>query len=440
MTAFVIPAVAVFGVVIGRTVWQPSAEPEPVAKAAPAPSGPACAEGETPIGHRFASGGEWRMCWRIDPHSGLVLSRIGFQAPGRAELPVAKEMTIAQLEVPYDTGKETTRDITEAGFGGRSMITLTPTSCSGQRISATIPDFGTGAVGGAETREVLCSEALDTGLGRRSGYGGGIAESRGETFQLSTLSVVGWYEYLTVYGFADDGTITPRLGATGDLSPKDFSDDPKWGSPVGHGKSDGAVSHSHNAVWRIRWELGPSQSVEEYNAKFTGKEGPKAPVLTGAWTPIAREATRRLTPRRFWRVVSPVLNPDGHRVSYAIDNGETSTYDPKRPAARTHHHAGAGYDIAFSQYNPCERFATDNLMAGCPTDTTSEFTADRQPLSDVVSWVSVSFHHVPRDEDQSPMEIHWQGFSATPFNSFPQNPLTPPERAHVNGRAAGQAG
>ncbi|GAA0402946.1 hypothetical protein Acor_33900 [Acrocarpospora corrugata] len=383
-----------------------------VTSAAQVAPGEECADGGTPISHRFAAGSAWQMCWRIDPHAGLVLGQIRYLAPGRNPLPVIKELTLGQLEVPYDTGLDTTKDITEVGFGGRSMIARSAVDCAGKRINASIPDYGTGAVGGAENRAVLCAEDRDTGLGRRSSYGGHLAVSRGHSFDLSTLSIVGWYEYLTVYSFADNGAITPQLGATGDLSPKDHSTDPKWGSPT----ADGAVSHSHNAVWRIRWDLGGPQTVEEYDAEFTGRTGPKAPILAGSWSPLTRETTRRVAPRRFWRVLGPHRNPNGHQISYTISNDATASY---------------GYDVAFSQHNPCELYASDNLLAGCPTDTVPQFVSDHQLLSDVVSWVAVSFHHVPRPEDRSPMEMHWQGFTTTPFAAFPQNPLTPPNREHL---------
>ena len=51
-----------------------------------------------------------------------------------------------------------------------------------------------------------------------------------------------------------------------------------------------------------------------------------------------------------------------------------------------------------------------------------------------MAWVNVGFHHVPRDEDQSPMPIHWQGFSLYPRDWHSNNSQTPPQRAAWNGR------
>lgn len=37
-----------------------------------------------------------------------------------------------------------------------------------------------------------------------------------------------------------------------------------------------------------------------------------------------------------------------------------------------------------------------------------------ETLTHPVMWVNVGFHHIPRDEDQSPMPMHWQGFQPVP--------------------------
>ncbi|MFJ3958972.1 copper amine oxidase [Arthrobacter sp. NPDC090010] len=405
-------------------------------------AGADCGEGEKGLTHAFPSGSSWRMCWHIDPQQGLTLSRVAYTAPGKAEVKVIEEMSLSQLEVPYDSGARVTKDITEHGFGGRSMKTLGPAECAGRRLSATIPDFGNGAVGGSETREVLCSQEVDAGLARRSDYyqEAPVAQ-RGRAFELSTLSVVGWYEYLSLYSFGEDGSISPRLGATGDLSPEDYTRDPKLGSPVGPGNGEGATSHSHNAVWRIHWGLSGPQTVREYNADFTGKRGAASAIVEGSFTPLGTETERLRQDRRWWQVLGAQANPDGHQMSYRIQLDQSDGYTPHSHGDHAGQggpgegDAGFGYDVAFTQYKDCERFATQNLSTGCPSSGVPQFV-NSEKLSDVVSWVVVSYHHVPRDEDQSPMDMHWQGFSLQPRDLFSQNPLAPSDRATLNGRPA----
>ena len=55
-------------------------------------------------------------------------------------------------------------------------------------------------------------------------------------------------------------------------------------------------------------------------------------------------------------------------------------------------------------------------------------------MTNPVMWVRVGFHHVPRDEDQSPMPVHWQGFGLVPRDFTEINRLAPDARARVNGR------
>ncbi|MDQ4503475.1 copper amine oxidase [Sinomonas sp. ASV322] len=400
---------------------------------------PSCADGAAPMTHAFASGTVWSMCWKVDPQMGLVITNAAYTAPGKPAVPVLKELELSQLEVPYDSGLQMTRDITDHGFGGRNMQTLRTNECGGTRVKASIPNFGNGALGDSETREVLCSEEADTGVGLRSTYNGNPISERLHDFRLSTISEVGWYEYTTLFSFGEDGSVTPQLGAMGDLSPTDYTDNLAWGSPIGKGQSGMAVSHTHNAVWRVHWDLGGPQKVSEYNSDFSGQRGSASAILNGALAPIANETMRRVQDRRWWSVAGPQQNADGHQMSYQLQLEATDGYSPTGSGDMAGMHgagdgdAAFGYDVAFSQFKDCEKFATENLSTGCPTADVPQFVADKEALSDVVSWVAVSFHHVPRDEDQSPMFTHWQGFTMAPRDVFAQNPLTPPNRANLNG-------
>jgi len=394
-----------------------------------------CRENE-PIARTLSSGSTWAMCWRIDPYAGLTLTDIHFTPAGRAPVQVLASLALGQLEVPYDTGVRTTEDITDHGFGGRNLQTLVDTECTGELKSSYVPNFGDGKVGGGEERPVLCVEQVDTGIAYRAQSGGRTDVARGTGLSLSTISKVGWYEYVNSYLFGSDGSIRPSLGATGDLSPEDYTDDSAQGRPVGPGDHDRAASHSHNAIWRLHWALGGrgGQRVEQYDADLTGRSGPKAPQLSGELSPVEAETTRTVANRRWWRVLNPKLrNEDDHPVSYQIEIGDTDSY---RFTDESHDHTEQdqepAYDIAFSEYLECERFATKN--PDCPQRSVLGFVADRQPLDDVVAWVAVGFHHVVRDEDQSPMEMHWQGFTLLPRDLTAQRADPPEARKSINGR------
>lgn len=390
-----------------------------------------CPDG-APIGKRLGNGAEWAMCWSIDPYQGLVLSNIRYTPAGHEPVRLIASMALGQLEVPYDTGKRTTEDITAQGFGGRNLQSITTDECSGDIRSTYVPNYGAGKVGGGETRDVLCVVVQDTGMAFRSNQGGNVVTAQGQALVVSTISKVGWYEYINQYSFDSHGLIEPNLGATGTLSPADYTDDHHHGSAVGHGDHDHAVSHSHNAVWRIHWDLGGRGALqaEEYNAAFNGRRGPKSLEIDGALAKLPTETMRRHDDRRWWRVVNPtVRNADEHPISYEIDLHATDSYGA---TAHKSLRPDPDYDVAFTEYQACERFASKNPDGSCGAGV-GEYLDD-QKLGDIVSWVAVGFHHVPRDEDQSPMDVHWQGFSLTPRDLTAGRADPPSGYESVNGR------
>lgn len=391
-----------------------------------------CGENEA-IVRTLPGGMAWSMCWAVEPKSGLVLRDIRFTPTDAAPILVIGEMTIAQLEVPYDSGERTTYDLSEAGFGGTRMQTLSGVECTGDRIAAEIPDIGEGEYGQTREREVLCSEEVDTGIAYRSGEAGRVIADRRSEWRLSSISKVGWYEYVVQYAFGSDGTIGVDLGATGDISPIDFSDH-HHGSAVGEGDADYATSHSHNAVWRIHWALdAPGRlAVEQYDAEPTGEFGEQSPIVEGSLVRLETPAIAQWHDRRWWRVLAPgVLNEDGRPISYEIDVGKSDTFSFTRDLHA--HGPESAYDVAFTNADECALLATANRgRCGDGVLDYVERTA-HDPLEDVVSWVASGYHHVVRDEDQSPMDMHWQGFLLRPRDLTAQRVAIPEERAGING-------
>ncbi|WP_156760335.1 copper amine oxidase [Microbacterium karelineae] len=418
-----LPSVLLLGCVAGAVSEEPTADPETPAVE--------CEEGE-PLSQAFDNGSAWTMCWQVQEDVGLLLTDIGFAPTGDDTIPILESLAIAQLEVPYDDGERLTNDITEAGFGSGRMQTLTETECVGERIATAVPNVGDGTYGKSPVREVLCSEVVDDGLGYRSSDGALVADRR-QSWQLGSISKVGWYEYVAQYAFGSDGTISPSLGATGDISPLDFTDE-EHGWPVGEGDHDHAASHSHNAVWRAHWALGATGDLraEQYDATETGEHGSESPILDGTLTEIAHPTTLEWENRRWWRVLSPsVENADGHPISYEIDIDGTDSFAFSEDQ---HDHGDeAGYDVAFTNADECQLFATHNGRE-CGAGVL-DFVADsaEDPLRDIVSWVAVGFHHVVRDEDQSPMDTHWQGFTLLPRDLTAQRVGIPSGREDVNG-------
>lgn len=446
---------AVLVVAVGLVVWiaiaRPGA-PDPESPSAGGSESSAAAEGAASLdcgsgqalSRTLSSGATWSMCWSIDPDMGLVVSDIHIGPPGAQPIRLIDSLALSQLEVPYDDGGRNTHDITQSGFGGTKMKTLDSEICTGDLIEADVPNIGDGTYGKTETRQVLCATEVDGGVSYHSSDAVAPAAARKTDLQLFTVSRVGWYEYLTEYTFGADGSIDVQLGATGDLSPLDYTDE-EHGWDVGD--EEHAASHSHNAVWRVHWALGDEggMEVEQFDAERTGEMGDESAILTGQLSEITQPATVKWQDRRWWRVLNPeVLNDDGHPISYQIEMEKTDSFvfadsleeaqEGGSPGGHSHDHDhDLGYDVAFTNYDECQRFAVKNSgdCGGGVEDFVEE--GAEEELDDVVSWVAVGYHHVPRDEDQSPMEMHWQGFSLLPRDLTAQRFDIPEGHEEVNG-------
>ena len=399
-----------------------------------APADPPCSP-TSMVRETLPNGTTWQLCWRIHDRAGLVLTDVSVSTKRQPEpVQVLQSIRLAQLNVPYDTGDTEYNDLTTYGFGGYSLETLTGDDCKGGSTR-----LGTDGSEDPQQREVLCVSAEASGLAYRlheQEWDENTGEPKdtfysteGHDLVLRSISKVGWYEYVSEYRLHDDGQISARLGATGDLSPGDYSvADNGW--PIGKRERDYASMHYHSAFWRVDFNIAGKggETVEQYDTKMDGRGSMAAKLVTTGKT-IAKEGSFNKVDRRWWRLVSPTSkNPDGHKRSYELVTGADDPYEG---------HPEMQPDVTFTQANLCDKWATDNASdPECPLGNNSilDFAKDKEKLTDPVMWVRVGFHHVPRDEDQSPMPLHWQGFDLTPRDFTDMNPLTPEGREAVNGQ------
>jgi primary-amine oxidase len=394
--------------------------------AAQAAAPPACVSSAT-VKETLPNGTTWQMCWHMDGRAGLVLGKVYFSAK-RSATPtqVLESIRLGQLNVPYDSGEEEFNDLTDYGFGGDDLQTLTGDDCKGGSAR-------TGSDGGPEAtrRKVLCVSAEPSGLAYRLSDDESdtpkVYSKQGYDLVLRAISKVGWYEYVSEYHFGDAGQISARLGATGDLSPIDYEKaDDGW--PIGKGAKDYAAMHYHNAFWRVDSNIGGvgKEKVEQYDTKVSG-HGEAVAKLTTAKATIAKEGSFTKANRRWWRLVSSTSkDTDGHLRSYQLVTGANDVYEA---------HPETTPDVTFTQAHACEKFATGNADPQCPAEKTIlNFAKNKETMTDPIMWVRVGFHHVPRDEDQSPMPLHWQGFDLQPRDFTATNPAAPDGRKNVNGQ------
>ncbi|MCA2214865.1 copper amine oxidase [Jidongwangia harbinensis] len=397
---------------LGAAIAAPTA-----AMAAPAPCGTA-----TQVRETLPNGTVWDMCWRMQTGAGLILEKVT-TATKRNPTPVQilDNIRLAQLNVPYDHGGVEYNDVTEYGLGGSFAQTIAGDDCKGGSARE-----GSDGENPLKKRKLLCVSAEPSGLAYRASGEDKVYSKLGHDLVLRSIAQIGWYEYVTEYRFHDDGTVSARLGATGDLA-NDFSK-PDTGWPIGKGAKDYETNHFHTAFWRVDFNIDGKggEKVEQYDTKTDGKDGETGQaILKTSKTDIAKEGSFTKTNQRWWRVASPTKNTDGHLRSYELVTGPSDVYEA---------HPEMKPDVTFTQNQTCEKYATDNTDPQCANRTTVlDYAKDKQDLKDPIMWVRVGFHHVPRDEDQSPMPLHWQGFDLSPRDFTAVNPLVPDGRTNVNG-------
>ncbi|NYD68019.1 copper amine oxidase [Agromyces atrinae] len=380
----------------------------------------------------LVAGSAWEMCWRIDTYRGLVLDKVAYQPRDEsAPMMVLDSITLGQLNVPYDTGVTEYNDVTTYQVGGRRLQALQQVDCPTGEIRTSWVDANRGVI------PAVCISEEDSGIAYRSNItNDALYAAQGTDLVLHSTSRIGWYEYITEYRFHDDGEIDVRLGATGDLSPNDYTNVVNQGWPIGEGATDYSVSHYHSAFWRVQFAVDNAEShrVEKFATNFTGEYGTtgdtgKTPILDTTVTPVETEGKVFVANRETYRVVNPSsLNADGHERSYEIIMNRDQAYNLNPET---------DYDIAFTSAKPDEVHASYNLVPQKANQSVTDYIADGETLEKPVAWVNVGFHHINRDEDQSPMPIHWQGFKLYPRDVTAQNPLVPEGRKWVNGDMRG---
>ncbi|HTW17193.1 MAG TPA: hypothetical protein VMF51_18835 [Nocardioides sp.] len=413
------------------------------ATAAPAPEAPDLGCGSAQVVRTLETGSAWAMCVRSDNVKGLVLEQIHFRpAPGPTTssewLPVVDSLYLAQLAVPYDGGMIAYNDLTSFGFGGYSLLRQNDKLCPGETMDVE-QSFIFGYELVERTIPGICLDEIGTGLGwashetmemRSDSY-----VQQGRALEISSMTKISWYEYQQKVTLSDQGTITVGLGATGDLAPSDFLFDHDaaigWPiNPAGEDPTRYSQSHWHNAVYRVDFGIGThtgdgEQQVEQWDYSQPDPAQPARIEGVGTIRTEAFNAADDPDPQTWWRVFNPTSpNADGHPRSYEIVNDAIQNpYDDlTRPK------------VSFTNNHACQEYASDNLNLGCPNLSVPDYVeAETEPLTDPVAWVNVGFHHIVRDEDQSPMPAHWQQFSLAPRDLLTQQATVPIERSCING-------
>ena len=367
-----------------------------VASAAP---GDNCS-GDYYIDQAFPSGARWQLCWEHRNLEGILLSDIFYTPPGGTARKVLQRASLAQIHVPYDDNGARFHDVTDYGIGGSNMDDLEPSECPGCTL---LED---------NNKDVVCHQVVD----RDAAYRHHGRFARAQVMKLFSVSHVGAYNYIPEWRFHEDGRLQPTVGATGRL--QRFGTNPTYGWPISSGSTTG-VAHIHNYHWRLDFEFDEtdrSEVVEEIDHVRVGST--REVQVTALTTESNRSVDLDL--RRSWRVRhGSATNAAGAAISYHIE-----------PSHHAHRHTGPSYepwtndDLYVTRYSSCENYATHNdNVGGCGDNLTDFVNAQDTFEEDLVVWYSMTFHHLPTDEDEPNMHTHWDGFDIVPRDWTASNPL-----------------
>ncbi len=360
------------------------------------------------IDQELPTGTRWQMCWEARQREGIIFYDVMYTPVGGTARLVLNQAYVAQIHVPYDDNLARFHDSTDTGLGGSNLTNLGS------------PDCPNGSLRSYLSSDVLCIQVLPRGYAYKYTTSGVDRGLQGYLINVFSISHIGEYNYIQQWQFSDDGTISPSVGATGKLQRLDGDVQEQHGWPLytENGFVVRGVSHMHNYYWKLDFDIGGAANdvVDEINFIAANDNKERHLSVTTLTTESARSSEP--TSLRSWRVRDKVItNADGHAISYEL-----------LPLQVGHRYIGPSFepfthnDFYVTRHYPCEKFASHNDLP-CSENVTEFVNGENVDGNDLVVWYSVHFHHLPRDEDEINMPVHWDGFSISPRDWTATNPL-----------------
>ncbi len=342
----------------------------------------------------FDNGAVWDMCWESRIRENLVLSDVYYTPPGGQPFRVLASARLSQLHVAYDDSDVTYNDVTQYGLGGGYLLTLANADCpNGQLLNI-------------QSRPALCRWRGTA----ETGYRTASRATKTQSLNLFSVSQVGAYAYIIAWTFYADGAFEPGVGATGALQRSSDNTELPFGRVLQGDPDTLWLSHTHNYYWRLDFDIGSSATDDQFSEqRFV----------------LAEDGTRQFQQQVFTTEQARRLDPDTQQTWKISDNGlPNSPAFVIEPLSSGHRferkdvEPDTDYDFFVTVANDCERFASQNARFNPDCLNHVLQYVDNQSIEnqDLVLWHRVSFHHVPRNEDQRHMHTHWDGFVIQPEN------------------------
>ena len=383
----------------------------------------------------------WKFHFRVDQRRGIVLSMVRYTDEGK-DRSVMYEGSLSELFVPYmdPTDPWNYQGYFDLGtypssFGGIASSLEPGTECPANGVlfnSFVVTEKG-------RPRErvrtaCLFERASGDVAWRHARDATATIETRPRRdLVLRMYMNAGNYDYLFDWVFQQDGALTVNLGATGMDQMKGISGK---GNDEEYGRMIAArligVNHSHFFSFRLDMDVdGPANSlmVDQLQTQRLPEGNPRRSIWkvksTAAKTESDAQRHSPMDAPEIWRIVNPnVMGAFGSPVGYEIEgHGAMTLLSPddymQRRAGFTQH------TLWVTPYKGDELFSAGDYPsvstegAGLP-----QWTKANRPVAntDVVAWLTMGFHHVPRPEDYPVMPVAWHSFVIRPVGFFKRNP------------------
>lgn len=333
----------------------------------------------------FKNGSAWSLCFTPVKGYGFVVSDLRYKSQSGSTLRIIESMHIAQMFVPYDNNAARYHDITY----GVQLAALTSSDCPSPGL---VSSDGT-----------LCITVEPRGSASTSATSG-LSTQGGERLRIFGYYGIGAYYYTFQVLLNDDGSIEPMLGASGSL--QWTSTDSTTGWPItatSKNKNWIGVNHNHLAMWRIHFAIddGNQSPVTTSVSQIDTNPGTDPGVA-----PLTSEVSiaNNLPANSFWKVTG-ARSGTAPLASYEIEPSVDSQY-------RASTENFTWYDFYLTQYKSAEVLVDGGLLTA---SATSPAYVNNETVTDPVIWYGINFHHVPREEDNTRMPQHWQGFVIRPL-------------------------
>ena len=210
---------------------------------------------------------------------------------------------------------------------------------------------------------------------------------------ISAKFQCGWYQYVQSWEFSSDGVIHPRVAMGGLLNPNARS-----------------TAHVHHFYFRIDLDIDGYQSdvCEEFDHNSLNDPG------GDSWSLITNQSKRFAQPSnaRKWRIRDLVSkNQSGQLRAYEIEVAQI--------AGRDKYSTGDVWVTVYrgDDVQQGEDVGADNTDSSLE-DVYAVGPLDAEKGSDIVLWVVVRAHHVPRNEGEETKNLpyHYEEFSIVPCN------------------------